>query len=70
MNRILKAKIIEIYRTQADFAAAIKVNESAVSRVVRGRRNLDSDSQKEWAQALGCKEGELFGNQKVKLRRS
>lgn len=60
MNRVLKAKIIEKFATQADFAAAMKIDESIVSRVVRNRRHLDSQIQMEWARHLGCSVEELF----------
>jgi plasmid maintenance system antidote protein VapI len=36
MNLILKAKIVENYGTQADFAQVIGIDETIVSRVVRG----------------------------------
>ena len=62
MNKILKAKIVEKFGTQADFAEAVKVDESIVSRVVRGRRSLNYRDQKTWAKVLGSRMKELFEN--------
>ena len=54
MNKILKAKIIENFGTQADFAQEIKVDESIVSRIVRGRRVLSPEDQSKWVKVLNC----------------
>ena len=54
MNRLLKAKIIEKYGSQADFAQEIKVRESLVSKIVRGRRSLSPEDLKRWSEALRC----------------
>jgi len=62
MNKILKAKIIERYGTQADFSEAIDTDETLISRVVRGRRVLKPRIQKVWAKALGCKPKDIFSN--------
>ena len=61
MNRKLKAKIVERFGTQADFAQAIKTDETIVSRVVRGRRTLNPEGQKTWGTALSCDPKEVFG---------
>ena len=68
MNKQLKARIIEIFGTQADFAQALGIDESFVSRVIRGRRELDTAKQNRWAELLRCKSDNIFGNKKVKLR--
>ncbi|MBW2631054.1 MAG: helix-turn-helix transcriptional regulator [Deltaproteobacteria bacterium] len=60
MNRLLKAKIVEKFGTQGDFAAAIKADEAVVSRVIRGRRELNVESQKKWADKLECRPVEIF----------
>jgi len=60
MNKTLKYRIIQRYGSQADFAQALNLAESEVSRVVRGRRTLPSGVQKVWAEALGCKVEEVF----------
>ena len=61
MNTKLKAKIIEKYGTQADFAQVIAADESIISRVVRGRRGLDANIQAQWAEVLNCKVEDIFG---------
>ena len=60
MNKSLKAKIVEKYGTQADFAEAIETDETIISRIIRGRRQLDSEKQLIWAKALGCKSKDIF----------
>jgi transcriptional regulator with XRE-family HTH domain len=63
LNRKLKAKIIEEYGTQADFADAIGTDEPFVSRVVRGRRTLDLERQSVWAKELGCNPKDIFADE-------
>jgi len=60
VNWPLKQRIIEIYRSQADFGAVIKESECVVSRIVRGRRQLPPEKKREWASALRCKPEDLF----------
>jgi len=60
MNLKLRLKIIEKFQTQSDFAAKIGINESVISRVVRGRRELSAEAKGEWAKALKCKPEEIF----------
>lgn len=55
----LKARIVERFGTQADFAAFIKVDESFVSRVVNGRREIPEDQKGAWAKALQARDDEL-----------
>ena len=64
MNRKLKARIIEFYGTQSDFAEKIEEDESVVSRVVRARKILTFTDQQRWAKALNCTVAELFNGQK------
>ena len=54
MNKKLKAKIIERFGSQADFAQEIQVDESIVSRIVRGRRVLSPEDQVMWCEVLKC----------------
>jgi len=54
MKRRLKARIIEQYGTQADFAQRIMFDESLVSRIIRGRRSLSPEDAKRWSKALKC----------------
>jgi len=60
VNRRLKAKIVERFGTQSDFSEAIKTQESTISRVVRGRRELNEEDKKAWAKALGAELAILF----------
>ncbi len=54
MNKKLKGKIIEEFGSQADFAQAMKLHESVVSRVVHGRQALRPADREKWARFLGC----------------
>ena len=65
MNLKLKAKIIEKYGTQADFAPVIETDESLISKIIRGRRTLPVEKQVEWAKALGSTPRELFGKERI-----
>jgi plasmid maintenance system antidote protein VapI len=60
MNRRLKAKIVENFESQANFAQVIKTDETIISRVVRGRRILPVETQQKWADTLGCKRKDIF----------
>ena len=59
-NLRLKGKIVEKFGSQTDFATVLKLKESYVSYIVRGRRKLDPGSQAEWASRLGCKVSDIF----------
>lgn len=61
VNLRLKAKIIERFGTQAQFAKTLRIQESMVSEVVRGRRNLTEDEKNAWLSALGGHSSDLFG---------
>ena len=52
MNNTLKARIIEIYGKQWMFARAIKVDDSMVSKIVTGCRELSEKEKTRWAKAL------------------
>ena len=60
LNMPLKIRIIERYQTQADFAQEIGIDDSLVSKVVRGRRSLSEEDQIKWANALGHKVEDIF----------
>ena len=62
MNLKLKARIIERFGTQADFGEAIGLDDSIISKIIRGRRTLDPEWQLIWAKALGCDPKDIFGN--------
>lgn len=63
MNWTLKEIISDRYRTQSDFANAIKRPETVVSKVVRGRRALPAEERQRWADALGVDADRLFGEE-------
>jgi hypothetical protein len=62
VNKNLKAKIVQNYGSQKQFAAENGLQEGMVSLVVRGRFNLDSDQQQRWASALRTSADELFSD--------
>ncbi len=53
MNKKLKGRIVEHYGSQFEFARAIGEHESAVSLVVRGKRQLTDRQLTTWQKALG-----------------
>ena len=60
MDKILKARIVEKFGSQADFSSAMGLHESFVSRVVQCRIVLSKENQKKWAKALNFSVAELF----------
>ena len=61
MNLNLKSRIVLKHGTQADFAQKLDIDEALVSRVIRGRRQLDPEKQRKWARALDTDPADLFG---------
>ena len=61
-NLDLKFKILRKYPSQAEFAQELGINESKVSRVIRGRSTLAPDERKKWAQLLGVETRKLFSD--------
>lgn len=59
-NRILKAKIIEIYGSQYGFAKEIGVHESYISYVVNNKRMLAEKEMQRWAKKLKCEARDIF----------
>lgn len=60
INKVLKAKIIEHFGVQGDFAQALSIQESLISRVVHGRKELSELEKLRWAKALDCRPEEIF----------
>ena len=60
INKPLKARIFEIFGTQEDYAEEIGEDATTVSRVIRGRRELDPERQKKWAEPLGRPPEDFF----------
>lgn len=69
MNKALRLKIVEVCGTQANFAQFVGANESVVSRVIRGRRQLAPTAQRKWARVLRCKPCDVFSIQDTKSTR-
>jgi len=59
-NFLLKIAILQRFGTQRKFARKIRVHESIISGVVKGRINLTPEEQEQWAEKLGCTRGEIF----------
>jgi hypothetical protein len=53
-DKKLKAKIVERFGSQANFAQEIQVDESIISWIVRGRRVLSSENKSKWVKVLKC----------------
>jgi len=53
INLELKAQIVRKFKTQREFADTMELDETLVSSVVRGRRQISQKQQKRWAKALG-----------------
>lgn len=64
MNRVLKAKIIERFGSQANFAQTMGSSEPLISRVIRGRIELEQEEKEKWATALKYEANELFSKKK------
>jgi len=64
MNRVLKAKIIERFGSQANFAQTMGLSEPLVSRVIRGRIKLDQDAKDKWSIVLKYETNKLFNKKK------
>ena len=62
MNWRLKEAILRSYGTQVDFARAVGISDSVVSRVVRGRKELSEEERKKWTKLLNEK-GSMFSGQ-------
>ncbi len=60
INNTLKARIIEKFGSQADFAQAVGNFEPVISRVIRGRTFLSDEDQIRWAELLDCKPADIF----------
>ena len=65
MNKFLKLKIIERFGSQAEFSMAVNQDESVISRVIRGRRELSAGIKQKWADALGCKPEDIFKDDEI-----
>ena len=53
MNRALKGAIVTRFGSQFNFARTIGEHEATVSRIIRGRFQIDDATKRKWANALG-----------------
>jgi plasmid maintenance system antidote protein VapI len=61
-HRNLKVLIIQAgFDFNADFAEAVGMHESLVSRVLNGRRKLTTEQAVTWIETLKCEPEELRG---------
>ena len=60
VNRKLKGAIVTEFGSQWLFSIFVKMHEADVSRVVRGRRELDGASKAKWAEALRVPVTQIF----------
>jgi hypothetical protein len=60
VNRKLKARIIERFGTQADFAQACGENAPKVSLVVNYRERLKPKEKRRWARLLDTRPEKIF----------
>ena len=60
INKKLKARIVEQYLSQIDFADVVGVNDVLISKVIRGHRTLSETEKSRWAETLECKPVEIF----------
>jgi transcriptional regulator with XRE-family HTH domain len=62
MNLVLKISILQKFLYQADFAKAVGVNETVLSRIVKGRREPTPEQKSKMARILEVPRDELFPN--------
>jgi len=60
INWKLKEKIVDTCGSQADFARLMSLDDTYVSKIIRGRRKLDEVGQRLWAGVLDCDVCELW----------
>lgn len=60
MNRQLRFEILRRFDRQGDFAKQLRISESKVSRVIRGRQALSAEEEREWARVLEADHQQLF----------
>jgi len=63
MNWPLKVRIIEHFGKQWLFARELGIDDSIVSRVINGAKDLPPEQQKRWAKAMRCQVADIFPDQ-------
>ena len=64
VNLKLKARIVEKFGSQWQFARHLNSHEAVISRVIRGHWNLSEAERDKWAKALESEPEILFGDQR------
>ena len=59
LNLMLKGRIVQIFNTQADFAEALGIDATLISRYVMERRKLSPARAREWAVLLQIRKAEF-----------
>lgn len=59
-NLKLKAKIVELFGSQAVFAKKVKTSAPIVSMVINGFHSLDENQRRTWAKRLRCQVSDIF----------
>lgn len=59
-NLKLKAKIIEQFGSQAEFAEVVGLDDAIISKVVRARKHLSDEEKIRWARLLETEPVELW----------
>ena len=54
MNKQIRLSILTKFDSQADFAQVLNIDESIISRVLRGRRKLSKHDVEKWIKVLKC----------------
>ncbi len=59
-NKKLKSAIFSLYETQAEFAEDLGINDTLLSKIIRGRREPTPELRQKISQKLGVEEREVF----------
>jgi len=59
INLMLKGRIIQFFGTEADFAEALGIDATLISRYVCKRRKLTPERAREWAVLLQIRKAEF-----------
>jgi hypothetical protein len=64
-NLKLKARIVERYGSQSNFAYATNTDEAIISKIIRGRRKPTDEQCAIWASLLGTEPDRLFDERRA-----
>ena len=63
-NRVLRSKIIELFDTQGEFAKMINLDQTTLSRIIRGQRKPTYDQVILFVNVLKTSKERLFNHAK------